>query len=106
MINTTENFVHSFNSDNTASIITKFFDEIMVLYKLIGYRQDIDICTNDNTSLATFILLMDSERDAYSLYNSLNNNTFSVYGESYSILMELSGENIITRIIKIEASSV
>lgn len=99
-MNTAENFIHSFNSDNTASIITRFFDEIMILYRVIGRRQDIDICTNDNASLATFTLLMDSEDDAKSLYSSLNNNTFSVYDQIYSIYMELSGENVITRIVK------
>lgn len=89
-------FIHNFNSDDLPKIVTTFFDEIMVLYNLIGSRQDIDICTDNKASVATFILLMDSERDAKDLYNTLNSTYFSVYGIRFSIDMSLSSESITT----------
>ena len=93
-------FAHNFNSDSLSSIITRFFDEIMVLYNLVGDRQDIDICTDDSASLATFILLMESEDDAKTLYNNLNNSSFSVYNDKYDIIMEINKASVTTKIYK------
>lgn len=99
MINATD-FVHNLNSDNISSIVTRFFDEIMVLYNLVGYRQDLDICTDDSASLATFIILMDSEADAEDLYNKFNGYGFSVYRDTYLISMNISGSSVRTTIEK------
>lgn len=81
-------------------VVTKFFDEIMVLYNLMGNRQDIDICTDDDASRANFVLLMESEDDAKTLYSRMNNNIFSVYGTKYLISMNISGASITTVISK------
>ena len=96
-MNTTE-FIHSINSDNISFIIANFFDEIMVLYNLIGDRQDLNISTDSGASLATFILIMDSDKEAQELYDSLNNSNFSVYEDVFNINMQLS-ENKITTVI-------
>lgn len=98
-MNTTE-FIKNFNSDNISSIVTRFFDEIMVLYNLVGNRQDVDICTDNNASLATFILLMDSDDDAQKLYDNLNGTIFSVYDNRYDVSMQISGASITTTIAK------
>lgn len=98
-MNTIE-FVHNLNSDDLSSIITNFFDEIMVLYNLVGDRQDLDICTENDASLATFILLMESEEDATKLYNDLNQSSFSVYSDRFDINMEINRASIKTTIIK------
>lgn len=98
-MNTIE-FVHNLNSDDLSSIITNFFDEIMVLYNLVGDRQDLDICTENDASLATFILLMESEEDAIKLYNDLNQSSFSVYNDRFDINMEINRASIKTTIIK------
>lgn len=98
-MNATE-FIKNFNSDDISSIVTRFFDEIMVLYNLVGNRQDLDICTDNNASLATFILLMDSEDDAQKLYDNLNGTTFSVYDNRYDVCMQISGASITTTITK------
>lgn len=93
-------FIKNFNSDDISNIVTRFFDEIMVLYNLVGSRQDIDICTDDGSSIATFILLMDSEKDAETLYNSLNGTNFTVYEDLFIVSMQLHGERITTIISK------
>ena len=103
-MNTTTEFIHNFNSDDLSTTILNFFDEIMVLYNLVGNRQDLDICTDNNVSLATFILLMESEKDAKELYNHLNASSFSVYNDVFDINMELNGASVISTIIT--ASSV
>lgn len=94
-------FAKNFNSDDISPIVTRFFDEIMVLYNLVGNRQDIDICTDNDSSIATFILMMDSEKDAQNLLNSLNYTTFSVYGDMFLISMSLSGASITTTISRV-----
>ena len=95
----TPEFIH--NLDNVASVLPKFFDELMVLYNLVGHRQDLEICTDtSNASLVTFTLLMDSEDDAKSLYENLNGSSFSVYDKYYDIHMEISGASVKTTITK------
>ena len=98
---TTKDFVHNLNSDNIPHIVTNYFDEIMVLYNLVGSRQDIEICTDSSNDTVKFILLMDCEESATELYNSLNNTEFSVYSDRFIIGMTLSGSSITTTIIKI-----
>lgn len=98
-MNTIE-FIHNLNSDNLAAIIVNFFDEIMVLYNLIGDRQDLDICADNDASLATFTLLMESDEDANKLYKNLNNSYFSVYNNKFIINMEIVGASIKTIIMK------
>ena len=39
----TTNFIKNFNPDDIATVVTRYFDEIMVLYRLVGNRQDMDI---------------------------------------------------------------
>jgi hypothetical protein len=93
-------FIKNITSDDISVIVTRFFDEIMVLYNFVGSRQDIDVCVDNGASLATFILLMDSEKEAIKLYNTLNNTYFSVYGDRFDINMQLKGESITTIITK------
>lgn len=100
-MNTTSEFVKNMSSDNISRTVTRFFDEIMVLYNLLGHRQDIDICVENNSdSVATFRLLMDSDDDAIHIFSSLNGSTFSVYEHMYLISMELEGTSILTVIKK------
>jgi hypothetical protein len=94
-------FVKNFSSDDISSIVTRFFDEIMILYNLVGSRQDIDICTDNSASVATFILMMDSENDAQKLHDSLHNTTFAVYGDVFSIEMILTGASVTTTISRV-----
>ena len=98
---TTDDFVKSITSDDIVHIITKCFDELMVLYHLVGDRQDVDICTDSNSNMPiSFVLLMESESDAIKLTDSLNGMDFSVYGVSYRVNMICSGATIQTIIMK------
>ena len=97
----TTNFIKNFNPDDIATAVTRYFDEIMVLYRLVGNRQDMDICTTNNeSSIATFVLTMNSEDDAEEVYGNLNGTSFSVYGCMYDISMQLLGSSITTTIMK------
>ena len=98
-MNTTD-FVHNLNSDNLSTTITNYFDELMVLYNLVGDRNDLDICTENNASRVTFTLLMESDDDARALYENLNKSSFSVYNDRFNINMEINGASIKTIITK------
>lgn len=92
-------FANGINTTDAAFMIKQYFDEIMILYELIGNRQDIDICTGNN-DIAEFILTMNTKKDAKKLYNSLNNTVFSVYNDTFSISMILNDQSITTTITK------
>lgn len=94
----TANFIQNFSSDNLSLVVTRFFDEIMVLYNLVGHRQDLNIYADNDSPVATFTIVMDSEEDADALFNSLNGSSFSVYNNDYNIDMTLSGVKVITTI--------
>ena len=97
-------FVNSLTSDNIPLMVTKFFDELMVLYNLVGCRHDLHIHAENSTSLATFTLLMETKDDALQLYNYLNGLLFSVYGTLYKVSMNLNNLSIKTIISKAEKS--
>lgn len=95
-------FVKIINSENLSATIVKFFDEIMILYNLVGGREDLQCIESDNNaSIATFRLLMDSEEDASLLYDKLNNSNFRIYDINFSISMVLSGTCLMTTIAPI-----
>ena len=79
----TDEFVKSITSDDICHLVTKCFDELMVLYHIVGSRQDIEICTDNSKMPISFMLLMESESDAIKLTESMNGLDFSVYNEKY-----------------------
>ena len=83
-----------------ANSIARFFDEIMILYHLVGVRDNMIISADNSASVATFNITMESEKDAIELYTSLNESFFTVYNDKYIIKMQLSGRMISTIIIK------
>jgi len=93
---TTDDFVKSITSDDISTIVTKFFDELMVLYHVIGNRQDIDICTDNSGMPISFVLLMESESEAIKLTDGLNGTCFSVYGSRYDIEMSCKDATVNT----------
>ena len=96
----TSEFVNKIDKDSISNVITRFFDEIMILYNLIGNRIDMSISADNSSSVATFTLTMYDENDAINLYNNLNNTYFSIYSDKYIISMQLSGRSISTIINK------
>ena len=91
-------FIKIIDSDDLSAVIANFFDEIMVLYNLIGGRQDLKIQSDGSATAATFTLIMETVDDAQELYEKLNGTDFSVYGITFSISMNVS-KNAITTII-------
>lgn len=93
-------FVRQINPENVSNAIARFFDEIMILYRLVGVRDNMTISADDSASIATFNITMTSEEDAIELYNNLNDSFFTVYSDKYIIKMQLSGRMISTVIYK------
>lgn len=81
--------------------MTKFFDEIMVLYNLIG-ECAIDKIELENDSIASFIVNTFSIDSALRIYNDLNNTSFNVYGSSYDIHISTvsNTESVVVVIVK------
>lgn len=96
----TSEFVSRINRDSISRVVTRFFDEIMILYNLVGNRTDMTIDADNSNSIATFLLNMGNENDAINLYNTLNNTYFSICNDKYTISMQLSGRSISTVIYK------
>lgn len=97
----TEIFIRQINTSDISTIVTKFFDEIMVLYNLIGIRNNMSISVDGNTAAALFTLSMNNNDDATALFNVLNNTCFSIYSDTFSIHMKLHETEIMTEIRKI-----
>lgn len=98
-MNTSE-FVSRIDKDSISTVITKFFDEIMILYNLLGNRTNMTISADNSNSVATFVLNMGDEDEALNIYNMLNSTYFSIYDDKYIISMQLSGRSISTVIYK------
>ncbi len=91
-------FIKIIDSDDLSAVIANFFDEIMVLYNLVGGRQDLRIQSDGSATTATFTLIMETVDEAQELYEKLNGTDFRVYGITFGISMDVS-ENAITTII-------
>lgn len=98
-MNDTTKFVNAITTENKAVVVVRFFDEIMVLYNLVGCREDLVIYADSTAELATFRITTDSEEVAKSLYETLNQSSFAVYNDLYNIDMTLSGASVLTTII-------
>lgn len=96
----TNDFVSKIHKENIISVITNCFDEIMVLYNLVGTKRDMSISLESDSPSARFVLEMGSKEEANNLFESLNNTFFSIYDEKFIIEMELSGRSISTVIYK------
>ena len=103
-MNNTANFVNKLTAEDKASSIVGFFDEIMVLYNLVGSREDLVICADNDTDVATFRIITDSEEAAKALYETLNASSFTAYNDLYNINMILSGATVVTTVITRAAS--
>lgn len=97
---TTDEFIKGISSDDIAHVVVKAFDELMVLYHMIGNRQDIEICTDNSKNPISFVLLMESDEEAIKLMETMNGIDFSIYGITYIINMNRSKSTVYTNIMK------
>ena len=95
-----DDFVKSITSDDMCQLVTKCFDELMVLYHIVGSREDIEICADDKYANISFTLMLESETDAAKLTESMDGMDFSVYGMVYIVNMTCTGSSIKTIIRK------
>lgn len=96
-MNTSFDFANQL-SDNMHIYVCKFFDELMVLYHLVGVRDNTSISIHDDNSGVTFDIRMNSTQEANELYSSFNNTDFIVYGIKFTISMNVN-ENIVSTVI-------
>ena len=94
-----EEFITGLSGDDLGDMMIHFFDEIMVLYNLVGDRDDVHVSAND-TSSAKFYLRSDNKDEALRIYNNLNRMKFTIYNIDFIINMELMDTGVI--ITKIE----
>lgn len=80
-------FLNSIESPNIVKDGVIFFDELMILYNLIGIKEDIKISIVNDIHKYTFNLRFIKEEDCQRLYQSLNNMDYTVYGKRFSIIM-------------------
>lgn len=89
-----EEFIIGLTGEELGTMMINFFDEIMVLYNLIGGRSDIHVSAND-TSSATFHITADDKDNALRIYNCLNQITFKIYNIDFKVNMDLNDDGII-----------
>lgn len=96
---TTEEFFHNLHINNMHSAVATSFDQLMVLYNLIGTTSDIEFA-QDKQGNTVFDLLCETEESAGNIYNTLNDMKYMVFGRQYIINMNISGCSIHTVITK------
>lgn len=80
-------FMDSIESPNIIKDGVTFFDELMILYNLIGIKEDIKISIVNDIHKYTFNLRFSKEEDCERMYRSLNNMDYTVYGKRFAIIM-------------------
>lgn len=97
-----EEFIIGLTGEDLGTMMINFFDEIMVLYNLIGGRSDIHVSADD-TSSATFHIMADDKDNALRIYNCLNHITFKIYNIDFKVNMDLDDDGIIVaKVIKLQ----
>lgn len=95
-----DDFTKNITTDNFVKDVTCFFDQVMVMYNMIGQRQDIDICADHSKEdPMQFVLLMESDKEAKELNENLQGRHFSIYGNTYhaELLRSKSSINVILK---------
>lgn len=103
-MNDSVNFLGSieYPDQDISFFLIKCFDELMVLYNLIGCRDGIQICANNDNGTVEFIISAKSATDAERLFSHMNNNNFAIYGNHYNIIMIKESKNKIrTKIVRV-----
>ena len=72
--------------DNIAYMVIHFFDELMVLYNIIGQREDIHISSNIEGPIL-FNLKMTNVDEANRLLTSMGGTILEVFGCNYAVNM-------------------
>ena len=86
--------------NDVSTFVCKFFDELMVLYHLIGIRDDATISFNSDTQEVTFNIKMKTAADAKELVSDFNNTDFIIYGIKFNISMTSRRNVVYTSISK------
>ena len=97
---TTDSFTKNIHHDKSNILYPYYFDEIMVLYNIIGNMPNIKISVNENENDMIFIIKTQSKEDAMSLSNFANGMRFNVYNTKYNIKMNRKKSNLYTSISK------
>lgn len=89
------------SSDNPAYDFTHHFNEISVLYGIVGGRSDIDVVTSKEKGKFGFSILLEKEEEAQTLKSRCDGSKYTVYGESYTLRAKMSkSDTVFLRVIK------
>lgn len=95
-------FGKDLNTGGLGPLVAHAFDELMVLYRMIGVRQDLEICTdNQDDGSVKFNLLTPSRKDAKKLIEEFHGTQIQVYGYTYEIHMNQHNSTVETTIDRI-----
>ena len=88
-----EDFLKSIHYDDFPKDAMMFFDEIMVLYNIIGHKNGMDITKVNDSSAIKFNIFFDITVECERTYEMLNGTDFSVYGKKYIVNMMRVDDN-------------
>ena len=97
-MDTTFDFVKEIK--NPSEYVCKYFDELMVLYHLVGVIDDTSLCLDKNSTDVTFKITMKTKDDAIELFNRLNGTSFCIYDTKFSISMHRKRNAVYTSVYK------
>lgn len=84
-----QGFMSQIQSEDILRDGAKYFDEIMILHNLFGYRESTNISIVNDIANAIFNVRFDSPEECKKTYTSLNNIDYTVYGKRFSIIMSI-----------------
>ena len=100
MIKSNDFIKNATDSNNINNMVVHFFDELMVLYNIIGQREDIKVSSNPDNAPIICNLKMNNVNEAERLKNNLGNLSFNVFGSEYTISMTRQRNIVQTSISK------
>ena len=99
-------FINSLSSSSDMSveeIILNHFEEVMILYNLVGNCDTMSI-TVDNKIVDPFVISFDTKKDANIMQDLINGTFLHIYGYKYLINSIVEGKIVKLHIINTTAS--
>ena len=97
---TMPDFIKSIDSGNDLDrLIGIRFDEISVLYSIIGNHAEIISISEDTNGVARFTLLMENEVEATKVCDEINGLIFTLYGSRYLVNLSRGSMNTVVATI-------
>lgn len=92
-------FIQSIPNDNDneilKNVILQYFDEVMLLYNLVGTCEDTSITKIDSDySVASFSVIFKTESEAYKMHTIIDQVIITCYGKKYVINTNINKKTV------------